>query len=99
VVLATDLHAGNLLRAARRAWLVIDPKPFVGDRTYDATQHLLNCRARLAAHPQDTIGRVAELLNLDPARLRLWTFARLAVESSRESRAGAAAALARKVLR
>jgi streptomycin 6-kinase len=28
VLLATDLHAGNILRAERESWLVIDPKPF-----------------------------------------------------------------------
>ena len=27
--------------------LVIDPKPFVGDRAYDATQHLLGRASRL----------------------------------------------------
>ena len=32
VLLATDLHAGNVLRARREPWLVIDPKPFVGDQ-------------------------------------------------------------------
>lgn len=99
VVLATDLHAGNVLRAARRPWLVIDPKPFVGDRTYDATQHLLDCRARLAAQPQETIQRLAALLELDAQRLRLWTFARLAVQSCGDSPARSAAALARQVLR
>jgi len=31
VLLATDLHAGNVLRSERQPWLVIDPKPFVGD--------------------------------------------------------------------
>ena len=44
VLLATDLHAGNVLRAQREPWLVIDPKPFYGDAAYDATQHLLNCK-------------------------------------------------------
>src|SRR5262245_16477746 len=47
VLLATDLHAGNVLRAQREPWLAIDPKPFVGDPAYDATQHLLNCVERL----------------------------------------------------
>ena len=51
VLLATDLHAGNVLRAEREPWLVIDPKPFVGDPTYDALQHILNCRDRLHADP------------------------------------------------
>ena len=50
VLLATDLHAGNVLRAQREPWLVIDPKPFVGDPAYDATQHLLNCD-RLRVEP------------------------------------------------
>jgi streptomycin 6-kinase len=45
VLLATDLHAGNVLRSEREPWLVIDPKPFVGDPAYDATQHLFNCDA------------------------------------------------------
>ncbi|HEU5179871.1 MAG TPA: aminoglycoside phosphotransferase family protein [Candidatus Polarisedimenticolia bacterium] len=80
VLLATDLHAGNVLRAQREPWLAIDPKPFVGDRAYDATQHLLNCRARLAADPVATIRRFADLLDVDAERVRLWTFARMASE-------------------
>jgi streptomycin 6-kinase len=78
VLLATDLHAGNVLRAQREPWLVIDPKPFVGDRAYDATQHLLNCPARMAAAPRATIRRFAELLSVDAERIRSWMFARLA---------------------
>lgn len=80
VLLATDLHAGNVLRAEREPWLAIDPKPFVGDPAYDATQHLLNCRERLAARPEETIARFADLLELDRERVRLWTFARAAAE-------------------
>ena len=81
VLLATDLHAGNILRAQREPWLVIDPKPFVGDPAYDATQHLLNCEARLRADPAATIRRFADLLEVDDERVRLWMFARLAAES------------------
>jgi len=80
VLLATDLHAGNVLRAEREPWLVIDPKPFVGDPAYDGTQHLFNCSARLQSHPDSTIKRVADLLGVDCERLRLWTFARAAAE-------------------
>ena len=78
VLLATDLHAGNVLQAQRQPWLVIDPKPFYGDPAYDATQHLLNCRERLHSKPNTTISKFADLLGLDPERVRLWTFARLA---------------------
>jgi streptomycin 6-kinase len=80
VLLATDLHAGNVLRSEREAWLVIDPKPFVGDPAYDATQHLFNCRERLRSDPDKTIGRMADLLGLDRQRVRLWMFARAAAE-------------------
>jgi streptomycin 6-kinase len=80
VLLATDLHAGNVLRAQREPWLVIDPKPFVGDPAYDATQHLFNCDVRLRSQPDATIRRLADLLEVDHERVRLWTFARAAAE-------------------
>jgi streptomycin 6-kinase len=80
LVLATDLHAGNVLRAEREPWLVIDPKPFVGDPAYDATQHLFNCQTRLRADPHGTIRSFADLLGVDHERVRLWTFARAAAE-------------------
>lgn len=79
VLLATDLHAGNVLRAEREPWLVIDPKPFVGDRAYDATQHLFNCRERLRADPHALVARFADLLTVSRERVRLWTFARAAL--------------------
>lgn len=79
-VLATDLHAGNVLRAEREPWLVIDPKPFVGDPAYDATQHLFNCQPRLRSDPKGTIRRFADLLGVEPERVRLWMFARAAAE-------------------
>jgi len=80
VLLATDLHAGNVVRAQREPWLVIDPKPFVGDRAYDATQHLFCCDARLRADPDKAIRRFADLLGVDRERVRLWMFARAAAE-------------------
>lgn len=80
VLLATDLHAGNVLQAQREPWLVIDPKPFIGEPAYDATQHLLNCAGRLRAEPLGTLERFAELLQVDSERVRMWTFARLAAE-------------------
>jgi streptomycin 6-kinase len=79
-LLATDLHAGNVLRAKREPWLVIDPKPFLGDPAYDATQHLLNCGARLRSDRDGTVRRFADLLGVDRERVRLWMFARVAAE-------------------
>jgi streptomycin 6-kinase len=80
VLLATDLHAGNVLRSQREPWLAIDPKPFVGDRSYDPVQHLMNCETRLHTNPAGLVERIAGLTEVDPERLRLWTFARAAAD-------------------
>ncbi len=81
VLLCTDLHAANVLAAAREPWLAIDPKPYVGDPTYDPVQHLLNCEERLRADPGGSARRMADLLGLDSDRLLLWLFARCVHES------------------
>jgi streptomycin 6-kinase len=78
VVLFTDLHADNVLRAERAPWLAIDPKPFVGDPAYDATQHLFNCLDRMRAAPGATIDSFADRLGVSPVRVRGWMFARAA---------------------
>jgi streptomycin 6-kinase len=79
-VLCTDLHAENILAAGREPWLVIDPKPYVGDPTYDPLQHFLNCPGRLAADPAGFARRMADLLGLDADRLVAWLFARCVQE-------------------
>jgi streptomycin 6-kinase len=81
VLLCTDLHAGNVLAAEREPWLVIDPKPFVGDPAFDVVQHMLNCDERLAADPAGLSARMAKLLEVDPDRVRQWLFARCVQES------------------
>jgi streptomycin 6-kinase len=81
ILLATDLHAGNILAAQREPWLAIDPKPYVGDPTYDALQHMLNCDRRLHADPTGFTAHMAGLLDLDRERLRQWLFARCVQES------------------
>jgi streptomycin 6-kinase len=80
VLLATDLHAENILAAQREPWLAIDPKPHVGDPAYDPLQHMLNCD-RLLADPAGLARRLADLLELERDRLLLWLFARIVQES------------------
>lgn len=80
-LLCTDLHAGNVLSAEREPWLVIDPKPCIGDPAFDVLQHLLNCSARLQHDPIALVARIAELADVDRARVRLWLFARCVQES------------------
>ncbi len=81
VLLLTDLHGGNVLSAEREPWLVIDPKPYVGDPAYDPLQHMLNCPGRLTADPHALTARMADLCEVNAERLRLWLFARCVVES------------------
>jgi streptomycin 6-kinase len=81
-MLCTDLHAGNVLATQREPWLVIDPKPYAGDPTYDVLQHMLNCDQRLTADPRGFAQHMADLLGLNPQRLLLWLFARCIQEST-----------------
>jgi streptomycin 6-kinase len=82
MLLCTDLHAGNVLAAQREPWLVVDPKPYLGDPAYDVLQHMLNCEARLRADPHAMVARLAGLLDLDAGHLSLWLFARCVIESA-----------------
>lgn len=91
VLLCTDLHAENILAAEREPWLAIDPKPYVGDPTYDVVQHMLNCAERLHADPLGLVRRMAELTGLDADRLGLWLFARCVQESPDYPQLGAIA--------
>ena len=81
VLLCTDLHPENVLAASREPWLVIDPKPYVGDPTYDPLQHMLNFPDRVVAEPYGFAQRMADLLDLDRERLQHWLFARCVQES------------------
>lgn len=69
-----DLHFQNVLRGEREPWLVIDPKPIVGDPEYGLTTLLWNrfdqasLRGRLAA--------VVDMAGLDHERARKWTLVR-----------------------
>jgi streptomycin 6-kinase len=81
VLLCTDMHAGNVLAARREPWLMIDPKPLIGDPAFDPVQHMLNCDVRLVAEPARLAQRMAGLLDLDSERVRRWLFARCTQES------------------
>ncbi len=80
VFLHGDFHPGNVLAAQREPWLVIDPKPLVGDPAYDLAQWLGN-RYEAAIETADPVAvlrnqilRFAERLELAPARIAGWTF-------------------------
>jgi streptomycin 6-kinase len=81
VLLCTDLHARNALASEREPWLVIDPKPYVGDPAYDVLQHMLNCKERLHTDPRALAARMSDLAGLENERVILWLFARCVQES------------------
>jgi streptomycin 6-kinase len=67
-----DLHGGNVLAAEREPWLVIDPKPLVGERELDAVGLLRNA-AWTGGAP--AVRRWLDLLGgigLDRERARAW---------------------------
>lgn len=93
VLLATDLHPDNILAARREPWLVIDPKPYVGDPAYDPVQYMLNFPSRLAADPAGFAHRMSGLLGLEPERVQQWLFARCVQESCNDPDLSVPAAL------
>ncbi|MCC9306268.1 aminoglycoside phosphotransferase family protein [Kitasatospora sp. RB6PN24] len=73
-----DLHARNILRADREAWLAVDPKGCVGDPAYDGGT-LLKSRALALLEAGDLRKSVhraldvfAEAAELDRERVRRW---------------------------
>ena len=68
-----DLHGGNVLSAEREPWLVIDPKPLVGERELDGVGLLRNAAFR--GQPIDRWLDLLASLGLDRERLRGWGIA------------------------
>ncbi|MGR6321856.1 aminoglycoside phosphotransferase family protein [Micromonospora soli] len=74
VLVNQDLHAGNVLRATREPWLVIDPKPLVGEREFAAVPMV---RGPELGHSPEAVrhrlDRLSAELGLDRGRVRGWT--------------------------
>ena len=76
VLLNQDLHADNVLAAGREPWLVIDPKPLVGEREFGRAPIV---RSFEFGHSRDEVrrrlDRLSSELGLDRERARLWCMA------------------------
>jgi streptomycin 6-kinase len=73
-----DLHYGNVLAGVREPWLVIDPKPIVGDLEFGLAQ-LVWRRIDDPRHPvgiQRTFDFLVERAALDSPLARAWTIVR-----------------------
>jgi streptomycin 6-kinase len=76
VLLHQDLHGGNVLAAAREPWLVIDPKPLVGEREFAVAPIVRS--SELGERRRDVLHRLDRLtseLGLDRERARGWALA------------------------
>ena len=76
VLLHQDLHGMNILAAEREPWLVIDPKPLVGEREFGVAPVV---RSFEFGHGRlevlERLDRLTSELGLDRERARLWTIA------------------------
>jgi streptomycin 6-kinase len=74
VLLNQDLHGDNVLAAEREPWLVIDPKPLVGEREFAVAPIVRSFE--LGPSKADVLYRLDRLtfeLGLDRERARGWT--------------------------
>jgi streptomycin 6-kinase len=81
VVVHGDFNPGNVLAARRAPYLAIDPKPMVGDPAYDPWPLVAQLdwpfrSANAAWVVSERIRRLADLLDLTPARIAAWGIAR-----------------------
>ena len=69
-----DLHGGNVLRAEREPWLVVDPKPLAGEPELSGGGPRRDAAGRGAAAARRRLDALA-VLGLDRERLRGWVVA------------------------
>ena len=73
VLIHQDLHADNVLAAQREPWLVIDPKPLVGEREFSLAPII---RSVELGHSRravvERLDRLSSELGLDRERARGW---------------------------
>ena len=83
VVVHQDLHGGNVLRAEREPWLVIDPKPLLAEREFALAPII---RSTELGHGREGVlarlDRLVGVLGLDRERARLWALAQTVAWSS-----------------
>jgi len=76
VLVHQDLHGDNVLRATREPWLVIDPKPLVGEREFSLAPIV---RSYEFGHSRknviDRLDKLTTVLGLNRERARLWSLA------------------------
>ncbi len=73
MLLHQDLHGDNVLRSEREPWLVIDPKPLVGEREFGLSPIIRSAEfGHSKEHVLYRLDRLTRTLGLDRERARLW---------------------------
>jgi streptomycin 6-kinase len=74
LLLHQDLHGGNVVRAEREPWLVIDPKPLAGEREFSVAPIVRSAElGHSRAAVMHRLDRLCTELGLDRDRARAWT--------------------------
>jgi streptomycin 6-kinase len=74
VLLHQDLHGENVLASQREPWLVIDPKPLVGEREFSLSPIIRSFELGHTKHAVlERLNRLSADLHLDRERVRRWT--------------------------
>jgi streptomycin 6-kinase len=91
VLVNHDLHLWNILAGKRQPWLLIDPKPLVGDRAFDVGQLAMQCLGedRSAAHARQLLLQLSRELGVQYERARGWAFVRAVKNAQSVVEAGA----------
>jgi streptomycin 6-kinase len=73
-----DFHLGNILAARREPWLVIDPKPLVGEPAFDCAHLIRSLLPDRIANPEfeRLVSTIAGRLDLPDRRIAEWVFVR-----------------------
>ncbi|MFC4126375.1 aminoglycoside phosphotransferase family protein [Nocardia rhizosphaerae] len=77
-----DTHLGNIVAAEREPWLLIDPKPCLGEAAFDAG-FLLMIQTQVQPtreHADTVVAATAAALDVDPERARGWALVRAVEE-------------------
>lgn len=78
VIVNRDTHLGNIVAAEREPWLLIDPKPYLGEAAFDIG-FLITIRIQrfpTAAHAERMVTSTATATGVDPDRAHAWAFLR-----------------------
>ncbi|MGV9678565.1 aminoglycoside phosphotransferase family protein [Nocardia sp. NPDC003482] len=83
LIVNRDTHLGNIVAAEREPWLLIDPKPCLGEAAFDGG-FLVMIQVQAdptPAHAAAVVERTANALSVSPERVCKWAFLRALEET------------------